>query len=92
MGYYVGVFIGALIPTFLISRLLLWATKPWQAGRVVRLIVVHVFSWLLCVLIGGLAMADGGAFAGVQAAGTYALPQAVWFLVDIFRPTRLPNA
>jgi hypothetical protein len=33
-------------------------------------------------------MAEGGAFAGVKAAGTYALPQALWFLVDILRQRR----
>jgi hypothetical protein len=46
---------------------------------------VHVFSWLVAAFIGGMGMADGGAFAGVEAAALYAPPQAVWFLVDIAR-------
>jgi hypothetical protein len=30
--YPIGFFLGALIPTFLVSRLLLWATRSWQGG------------------------------------------------------------
>jgi len=83
----VGFFVGALIPTFLLSRLVLWLMRSWDGG-VTRLALAHVFSWLIGAFIGGLGIADGGAFAGIQAAGMYALPQAVWFVVDMFRHKR----
>jgi hypothetical protein len=36
-------------------------------------------------VLGGLGMADGGPFAGAQALQTYALPQLVLFIVDLWR-------
>jgi hypothetical protein len=56
-----------------------------MAGRFTRLVHRPPLSWLVATFIGGLGIADGGAFAGLQAADAYALPQAVWFMVDILR-------
>lgn len=79
--------IGGLIPTFLVSRLLLWLMRSWDGG-ISRLVVAHIFSWLVAAFIGGLGMADGGAFAGFRAATLYAVPQGVWFLFDFVRHKR----
>lgn len=83
----VAFMIGALIPTLLVSRLILWLMRTWKGG-VTRLCVAHTFSLAIAALIGGMGMADGGAFAGVAAAGTYLLPQAVWLAVDFIRLRR----
>jgi hypothetical protein len=53
-----------------------------------RLIVMHAFSWLIASFIAAMAMADGGVFAGIEAAGLYFIPQAVWLLVDTIRYKR----
>ena len=79
--------IGGLIPTFLVSRLLLWLMRSWEGG-ISRLVVAHIFSWLVAAFIGGLGMADGGAFAGFRAAILYLVPQGVWFLLDFLRHKR----
>lgn len=79
-----GVFAGALIPTFLISRLALWLLRTWDGGTS-RLIAVHAASLLLISFVAGIGMADDGAFAGVRAITTYSLPQAVWLIVDLVR-------
>lgn len=79
-----GVFVGGLIPTFLISRLALWLLRTWDGGTS-RLIAVHAASLLLISFVAGIGMADYGAFAGVRAITTYALPQAVWLIVDLVR-------
>ena len=79
--------IGGLIPTFLVSRLLLWIMRSWDGG-IARLAVVHTFSWFVMAFVGGMGMADGGAFAGIEAAMLYFAPQAVWLLVDILRHKR----
>ena len=84
----IGFFVGALVPTFLISRLGLWLTRQWPGG-VTRLVTVHCVSLLLTAFVGGIGMADGGAFAGAEAAMGYALPQAIWLIVDLVRFTRL---
>jgi hypothetical protein len=80
--YLLGQMTGALIATLLVSRLLLFVTRSWQGG-LTRLFTVHVFSWLVIAFIAGLGGADGGAFAGLDAATIYLLPQLVWLLVDI---------
>lgn len=82
----IAFFVGALVPTFLISRLGLWLTRQWPGGAT-RLITVHGVSLLLTAFVGGMGMADGGAFAGAEAAMGYALPQAVWLIVDLVRFT-----
>lgn len=78
-------FIGALVPTFLISRVLLFATRGWTGGGYRRLALCHAGSLLIASFIGGMGMADGGAFAGVEALLAYALPQAVWLVFDAWR-------
>jgi hypothetical protein len=83
-----GFLIGALVPTFLLSRLLLWLTRGWSEGGVRRLLVCHAASLLVAAFLGGIGMADGGAFAGIEAAARYALPQAFWLAVDLWRLRR----
>lgn len=76
--------VGGLVPTLLLSRLLLWITQKWNGG-LVRLVAVHVASWLLSTIIAGFGMADGGQWAGGRAAALYALPQLIWFAADVAR-------
>lgn len=78
----VGFLIGALFPTLLLSRLFLWLTRKWDGG-VVRLLAVHGTSLLVVAFAGGVGMADGGAFAGIDAGKSYFLPQALWLTVDL---------
>jgi hypothetical protein len=79
--------LGALIPTFLISRLYLWIMKSWDGGTR-RLLVVHGGALLTGTLIGGMGFADGGAFAPLKALLSYALPQGLWFWFDYARLQR----
>jgi hypothetical protein len=82
-----AILVGALVPTLLLSRLLLWITRTWDGG-VSRLLLVHGVSLLICVLLGGLGLADGGAFAPGLATAQYALPQILWLAVDLVRHRR----
>lgn len=81
---WLGAVVGGLIPTLLISRLGLWLTRQWNGGAQ-RLLAVHGVSLLLVSFVAGIGMADGGAFAGLNALSVYALPQAVWLVVDLIR-------
>ncbi len=78
---------GGLIPTVLISRLLLWITRSWNGG-IPRLVLANGVSLLAVALIAGMGMADGGAFAGAEAAILYVPPQAVWLTFDLVRHWR----
>jgi len=79
--------IGALIPTFILSRLLLWSLKRWQAPHW-RLIVAHGLSLSIAIVIAGLGNADGGSFAGERSVAIYAPAQAFWLIVDFIRHFR----
>jgi hypothetical protein len=83
MVYLVDI-IGALLPTFLISRFVLWLMRSWDGGFQ-RLLIAHVGALIISTLIGGMGMADGGAFAAVQAFTIYAPAQAIWFVADWLR-------
>ncbi|WP_292020796.1 MULTISPECIES: hypothetical protein [unclassified Brevundimonas] len=75
-------FIAALVPTFLISRLLLWLTKAWRAGYA-RYVVVNLASGLIAMVLAAAGFANGGPprwDAGV----VYLAAQAVWLAVDLF--------
>jgi formylglycine-generating enzyme required for sulfatase activity len=82
--YLLGQLIGALVPTFLVSRLLLWLLRGWNAG-LGRIAFAHTLSLLICALIAGIGRADGGAFAPLEAGLAYLLPQGAWFVVDLIR-------
>jgi hypothetical protein len=85
-AYLVGGFIGALILTFVLSRLLFWITKKWDGGTR-KIFFVHAVSFTACVLyatwdtfyMGGLreAFPFGCVF--------YAVAQLIWMGVDLFR-------
>ena len=59
----------------------LWLLKRWEGSKT-RLVMAHVASWIICALIGGFVMAYRETFT-LEAAGIYALPQLVWFAVDL---------
>ena len=76
-----GTFAGALIATFLISRLCLWLLRGWDGGAD-KVLAAHVSSFVLTVLVAGIGMANGGPFDPMGAAVVYALPQVIWLIVD----------
>lgn len=84
MDAALGQFIGALVPTFLISRLILWILRSWDGGSG-RYITAHAISLSMSALVAGMGMADGGAFAPLNAAMIYAIPQGIWLMVDLIR-------
>ena len=84
---YIGFFVGALIPTFLISRLILAFMKKWDGG-IQKIALANFVSLVICGFLGGMGMADGGAFAGTTAIAQYALPQLLCFSFDMFKNSR----
>ncbi len=83
-----GVYLGAMIPTFLFSRALLWiarlVTKQSAAGPGL-LAGANLVSLLLATAI---ATANSPAFTGpvvLSVLSVYVPPQLVWFGIDIWR-------
>jgi len=78
--------LGALVPTFLLSRLLLWITKRWNGG-VPRLLLVHA----ICAALAVVAAAYGYSHTGApdwSYSLLYVVAQLVWLVVDFIRGRR----
>jgi hypothetical protein len=75
-----GLFTGALIATFVVSRIVL-RLLPRRDGRA---IAAFVLSLSLCWVIVAFGRANGGPLVW-EAGWTYVIPQAVWLCVDLFR-------
>lgn len=87
---YAAFFIGSLIPTLLVSRLLLVILKKWDGG-ITRIFFVHVITLIVASLVSGMGMADGGAFAPISGAISYFPSVMFWFMVDTIRNYRAPR-
>jgi hypothetical protein len=87
----IAFFIGALVPTFFISRLILWTMRGWQ-GAAGPAIYANLITFLLAVLVAGYGLRDGnGNFEGGQAAAEYSIPCLIWLAFDLvwrFRQAR----
>ena len=77
--------LGALIPTFLISRLFIWLTKRWSG--IGRLAFVHLASAALSCVLSALGHAYGGQLDWTYS-HVYVGAQFVWFVAEVFRARR----
>ncbi len=82
MGF--AMFVGALVPTYLVRLLFIWLTKRWDGG-LARMLICNFLSLLVATGAGGVGMADGGPYQWGTAFFTYAIPQACWVFYDIGR-------
>ncbi len=87
----IALWLGGLIATYLISRVLLFLTKKWDGGTL-RIIVVHTLSLALVLTLSAFGHADP---APVQVTPdmviTYLPPQLVWLGVDLWRLRPTPS-
>src|SRR4051794_27953824 len=81
MGWLGPAWIGALLATFLITRLALWLSRK-RPATLHRLIWAHGLSFGVAFLISGFGYANQTTFAAGTALMIYLPPQIFWFLVD----------
>lgn len=84
----VAFFLAALVPTYVLSRVLL--VFFWRADSGPSLIAgCHVGAYLFCVLVGAIGFAAGDPAAGAPkvmlAILSFALPQFGWLVMDMIR-------
>lgn len=84
----VAFFIAALVPTYVLSRVLL--VFFWRTDSGPSLIAgCHVGAYLFCVLIGAIGFAAGDPSVGgnkvMLAVLSFALPQFAWLVIDLYR-------
>jgi hypothetical protein len=77
-------FIISIVPTFVVSRALLWFTKIWS-DTLKRLVTVHVVSLVLCVVLVTWFSAGVIDSPSAEAVALFTPGQAAWLLVDLFR-------
>jgi hypothetical protein len=83
MGELLGQLVGGLIPTFLISRLILWALSRWRGGFA-KLSLAHLVSGAICWILATVGYANGGPLDWTV--GAFLLtPQLAWFCFDVWR-------
>lgn len=82
----IGTFLGALIATFLLSRLFLWLLRSRVAGFT-RLAVAHVLSLVVVFVAAGFGYADEAGFKA-DAIVPYLIPETIWLVFDLWRLTR----
>jgi hypothetical protein len=74
----------SIVVTLVISRLLLWITKGWT-DSLVRLVVAHAASLVLCVVLGTWVLAGIADSPSDGALALFAPGQLAWLLVDLLR-------
>jgi hypothetical protein len=84
MAAFLSDLVISAIPTFAVSRVLLWISKLWP-NNTTRLVTVHAVSLGLCIGI-GLLVFEGTVVSRLLAAlALFAPGQLAWLLVDAFR-------
>jgi hypothetical protein len=78
----IGFFVGALIPTFLIGRLLLWVLARFISSNVGRVLVANTASLIICGLVYGALEQSAFLVRGLLA---YAVAQSIWLVADLVR-------
>lgn len=81
---FIGVLIGALLITYLVSRALRrWVFKSLPGLQ--RSVVPNVVTLAISTVVGAFGFADGGDAKWTSAFLTYLIPTAVWTVVDLIR-------
>lgn len=76
----VGTLVGALLPTFLLSRLLLWIFR--QPRTLVKAIFANLSAALFACVLSAFGHADGGPLDWSYS-WLYLAAQAIWLIMDI---------
>lgn len=83
MPQLLGQILGALIATFLVSRLTLWLLRKWDGG-LARIALAHGTALAFCWVAYAFGSADGGPL-NWSGGAIYTLPQIFWLVVDMLR-------
>ena len=83
MRELLGLLVGGLIATFMISSLILWVLRRWRGGFL-KLGLAHLASGAICCLMVTVAFANDGPF-GWAVGINMVTPQLIWFCFDVWR-------
>lgn len=83
MAYLLGSIAGALVVTYLLSALFMWAFKK-MGDRPARLFVAFGVAFVVMFVLSGFGSADGGPFNPWKNLPFYTAGFAIWFTVQWF--------
>jgi hypothetical protein len=76
--------LGGLVPTGVISRILLYATRKWD-GWIGKLLLIHFVTWVISLFLSAWGHADGGPLIIDQGIPVYTPAVLAWLIVDVVR-------
>ena len=83
MFYLLGAVTGAVIETYLASRLMLWLMRGWNGGYA-RLLIGNFAALSLTWILAGFGFSHGHGW-NPNAGMMYLLPQMIWLVIDSMR-------
>lgn len=81
MAYLIGGVIGAIIATFILSRIVRWALK-FMGDTNNRVLATAAVSYVLAVTLAGFGNANGGPWNPGSSLFLYGIGVAVWGAMD----------
>ncbi|WP_428149250.1 hypothetical protein [Brevundimonas sp.] len=82
-AYWIGVIVGAVIFTYLWSRLWLWLVGRVVKADTRRVVTAYGIAWLAAVVLGAFGFADDSGPAWLRALSIYTPSLALWLVVDL---------
>lgn len=88
--HYLGLFIGRLIPTFILSRLIELSIRKW-IGNPYKLVISNGGALVIMTILAGYGFIDDGPPVFWQALCVYFPPVIFWVVFDVIRWIRKAN-
>jgi hypothetical protein len=82
--YFIGQLLGALVATFLLSRLVGWVLRR-ALNDPARLLAANVATLAIATVVGGYGFANGGSPLFATAFRSYVIPVIVWLIYDLYQ-------
>jgi hypothetical protein len=83
MADFIADFLMSIVPTYIVSRLLLWCSKRWTSA-LPPLVLVHALSLALCTGVGAIVMQGNRLEPFETSLALIAPGQLAWLLIDLF--------
>ena len=88
MSYLVGQYVGAIVITYILMRLVMLAFRKGKY-KPRSVIISACIALIISTILGGYGFADGGPPVFITAFSIYALPALISMGIELFRVSRM---